>query len=141
MIGTITSLRSAGFRIDRGVQDEVLQRCLRYAEVYLLREMIGVQALTEAQALASTDPLIAGSDTFEGLRRGIEYLAVSHLLMDDVFASTFGTVRKNDENSTNPDPWEVAKRYETIGRTIVRQYADLVGCEFDCRATMLTEFI
>lgn len=139
MIGTIASLRSAGFRIDRGVQDEVLMRCLRYAEVYMLREIIGVTALTEAQALAATNPLIAGSDTFEGLRRGIEYLAVAHLLMDDVFASTFGTVRKNDENSTNPDPWEVAKRYETIGRNIVRQYAELVSCEYHEPSTMLTE--
>ena len=139
MITSVAHLRSAGYRIDMGVTDAVLQRCIEYAERLWLREAIGTTALVAAQALPANDPLIKGDDTFSGLLRGLEYIAVSHLLMDDVFASTFGTIRKKDDNSVNADPWEVAKRYETIGRTIVRQYSEKVGCPYHSQSTTLTE--
>lgn len=122
-----------------GVTDSVLQRCIEYAERLWLREAIGTTALVAAQALPATDPLIKGDDTFSGLLRGLEYIAVSHLLQNDAFASTFGTIQKKDENSYNVDPWKLSKEYETIGRTIVRQYADMVGCPYHSQSTTLTE--
>lgn len=122
-----------------GVSDTVLQRCIEYAERLWLREAIGTTALVAAQALAATDPLIKGDDTYSGLLRGLEYIAVSHLLMNDAFASTFGTVQKKDDNSYNVDPWRLGKEYETIGRTIVREYADMVGCPYHSQSTTLTE--
>ena len=122
-----------------GVSDTVLQRCIEYAERLWLREAIGTTALVAAQALAATDPLIKGDDTYSGLLRGLEYIAVSHLLMNDAFASSFGTVQKKDDNSYNVDPWRLGKEYETIGRTIVREYADMVGCPYHSQSTTLTE--
>ena len=122
-----------------GVSDTVLQRCIEYAERLWLREAIGTTALVAAQALAATDPLIKGDDTYSGLLRGLEYIAVSHLLMNDAFASSFGTVQKKDDNSYNVDPWRLGKEYETIGSTIVRQYADMVGCPYHSQSTTLTE--
>ena len=139
MIGSVDKFRAAGFRIDRGVTDDVLSRCLIYAECVMLREAIGITELVAAQELAATDPLIKGDDTFSGLLLGLEYIAVSHLLMNDAFASTFGTVQKRDDNSNNVDPWRIGKEYETIGRTIIRQYADMVGCPYHSQSTTLTE--
>lgn len=66
-----------------------------------------------------TDP--AGNSRYvAGFANAISYIAYAHLLRHNLVATVFGTVQKQDEHSSHPDPWEEAKYYFTEGWQMLR---------------------
>lgn len=119
---SITDFRTAGFRIDAGIPDGVLQRSLNSAAV-IAQDCIGQDALT---ALLAIDPegefayIVSGGNaadghTLIGYDVAVYNIAYALLLRDNAFASVYGTTRKRDEYSENVDPADYARQWYAFG--------------------------
>lgn len=139
MITNVNGFRNSGFRIDSGIKDTSLMLSLNYAEKVILLHMIGATQLANAQALAPTNELIAGGDQSIGLAMALYYIAYSHLLLSDVMASTFGTVKKISEDSQPADGWRYAKMCEDVGKRGIVQFCENFGICYDDVSTVLNE--
>ena len=112
---SVTDFRSAGFRIDAGLPDAVLNRSLTAAAV-IAQDTIGDDAraaVSDIDAEGQFAYIVSGGTSADG-RTLIGYdvavynIAYALLLRDNAFASVFGTTRKRDEYSENVEPAPVS---------------------------------
>lgn len=128
-----------GFRIGSDIKQATVELAIEAAELYYL-----APSLTDTQfdALCDLDSdsvlLTGGTYTDDdgndhriaGLRKGLAYLAFAELLRMNINATTFGSVQKNDEFSTNVDPSAQIHYFIAVGLQYVRKVCDLMGYKF-----------
>ena len=119
MFLTTTILRNQGLRIDAGITDAVLNRCIADTQV-LCEALLGADATAILKGEQATSVLLVGGDTTDGkyligLQRSASYIAYALLLRDDAFASVYGTTRKRDEYSENVEPADYARQWYASG--------------------------
>ena len=119
MFLTTTILRNQGLRIDAGIVDAVLNRCIVDTQV-LCEAMLGADATAILKGEQATSVLLVGGDTTEGkyllgLQRSASYIAYALLLRDNVFASVYGTTNKRDDLSNQVDPVDAARQWYANG--------------------------
>lgn len=119
MFLTVTILRNQGLRIDAGITDAVLNRCIADTQV-LCEALLGADATAILKGEQATSILLVGGDTTDGkyllgLQRSASYIAYALLLRDDAFASVYGTTRKRDEYSENVEPADYARQWYASG--------------------------
>lgn len=119
---SVTDFRSAGFRIDAGIPDAVLNRSLTAAAV-IAQDTIGDDAraaVSDIDAEGQYAYIVSGGTSADG-RTLIGYdvavynIAYALLLRDNAFASVFGTTRKRDEYSENVEPADYARQWYAFG--------------------------
>lgn len=119
MFLTSSILRNQGLRIDAGIVDAVLNRCIADTQV-LCEAMLGADATAILKGEQATSVLLVGGDTTDGkyligLQRSASYIAYALLLRDNAFASVYGTTRKRDEYSENVEPADYARQWYASG--------------------------
>lgn len=119
---SVTDFRSAGFRIDAGIPDAVLNRSLTAAAV-IAQDSIGDDAraaVSDIDAEGQFAYIVSGGNaadghTLIGYDPAVYNIAYALLLRDNAFASVFGTTRKRDEYSENVDPADYARQWYAFG--------------------------
>lgn len=119
MFLTATILRNQGLRIDAGIADATLNRCIADTQV-LCEAMLGADATALLKGEQATSVLLVGGDTNSGnyllgLQRSASYIAYALLLRDNIFASVYGTTNKRDELSNQADPTDPARQWYANG--------------------------
>lgn len=116
-------LRTYGLRIDAGITDDVLRRCIELAQLYA-EKMLGQDCVSACKAVEATAPILVGGDVdgrlLLGLNKSIGYIAYALLLRDNVFLSVFGSVQKYDEYSRQADPQDIARMHYAEGEAGLR---------------------
>lgn len=139
MILSYNEIMTMGFRIGRDVQQATVELAIEAAELYYVQPSLrgaDFAALCEMDAAAV---LIAGGMFVDdkgdkhfiaGLKKGIAYIAYAELLRMNIAATTFGSVQKSDEFSTNVDPREQIKYCLAVGTQYVREVCELAGYSY-----------
>lgn len=136
MILTPNELVSMGLNIGSEIPQTKLQAAIEEGELSVVKPAIGDDAYIAAAGLGSTDPLLIGGQTTDqqgndvflaGLKKAIGYIAFACLIRHTMQSTNFGTVQKNDEHSTNTDPWEWARYNFGVGTRYLREVAAAAG--------------
>ena len=125
-----------GFRIGRDIPQTTVELAIETAELYYIQPSINPEQYEELRQLPATSALIVGglfvdtdnkSHYIAGLKKGIAHIAYAELLRMNINATTFGSVQKNDDYSTNVDPREQIKYFLAVGTQYVREVCELSG--------------
>lgn len=125
-----------GFRIGRDIPQTTVELAIETAELYYIQPSINPEQYEELRQLPATSALIVGglfvdtdnkSHFIAGLKKGIAHIAYAELLRMNINATTFGSVQKNDDYSTNVDPREQIKYFLAVGTQYVREVCELSG--------------
>lgn len=125
-----------GFRIGRDIPQATVELAIETAELYYIQPSINPEQFEELRQLPATSALLVGglfvdtdnnSHFIAGLKKGIAHIAYAELLRMNINATTFGSVQKNDEYSTNVDPREQIKYFLAVGTQYVREVCELSG--------------
>lgn len=136
MILTPTELVNMGLNIGSEIPPAKLTAAITEAELSVIKPAIGDTAYIAALALQATDPLVQGGQTVNpkgetvyvaGLKKAAGYIAFACLIRHTMQSTNFGTVQKNDEHSTNTDPWEWARYNFGVGTRFLREVAAAAG--------------
>ena len=147
MILTRETLKNQGLKIDIGLTDNELDKVINDAELLVVVPMIGFHQYGQILGYSESDPRLVGGgytkgdETFyiAGLHRAISYIAYAYLLLDDICASSFGSVRKKDDYSENVDAYEEARRHFASGIEHIRQLANIEGWNVNAVSTPFNE--
>ena len=129
-------LLSMGLNIGSEIPQTKLAAAIEEGELSVVKPAIGDDAYIAALALASTDPLLIGGQATDqqgkqvflaGLKKAVGYIAFACLIRHTMQSTNFGTVQKNDEHSTNTDPWEWARYNFGVGTRYLREVAAAAG--------------
>lgn len=133
---TPTIFKSYGFRIDAGIPDVVLERCIEEAQQWYAARYFKSDNYMTLVNTSNDDPIMKGGVVtntkgkqviIAGFLKAAAHIAYACLLQDYGVASTFSTVRKKDDHSENIDPWDLCKYHDTIGRGWMREVAEVKG--------------
>lgn len=139
MILNYSEIMAMGFRIGRDIPEETVKLAIESAELYYIQPSMKPNDFSALCDMDGTAVLIAGGMFVDekgdvhhiaGLKKGIGLIAYAELLRMNIAATTFGSVQKNDEYSTNVDPKEHIKYYLNIGLQYVREVCVLAGYEY-----------
>lgn len=128
-----------GFRIARDIPQATVELAIETAELYYLQPSLKSSEFAALKELEPTAVLIAGglfvddkgeSHYIAGLKKGIAHIAYAELLRMNINATTFGSVQKSDEYSTNVNPVEQIKYFLSVGLQYVREVCELAGYKF-----------
>lgn len=145
---TVTQFRSYGFRLDQGIQDAVLLRCIQEAEEWFAVRYFKTDNYLALLSMPADSPVISGGIytngagekfVLAGYLKAVAHIAYGALLRDNINATTFGSVRKRDEHSDNVDPWDNAKYHDTIGRGWLHDIAVAMGWSVGSTGSYFTE--
>lgn len=129
-----------GFRIGTDIKQATVELAIEAAELYYVAPSLTDEQFGALCDLDSDSVLLKGGtytdddgDTHRvaGLLKGLGYLAFAELLRMNISATTFGSVQKNDEYSSNVDPKEQIRYFIAIGLQYVRKVCDLLGYKFE----------
>lgn len=135
MILTYNDIMTMGFRIGGDIKQSTVDLAIETAELYYLQPSLSDEDYNTLAGLSATDPLVKGgvythdgkSVTVAGLKKALAHIAYAELLRMNISATTFGSVQKDDEYSTNVDPREQIRYFVTVGLRYVRQVCDVLG--------------
>ena len=136
MILQYNEIMAMGFRIGRDIPQSTVELAIETAELYYIQPSINPEQFEELRQLPATSALLVGglfvdtdnkSHFIAGLKKGIAHIAYAELLRMNINATTFGSVQKNDEYSTNVDPREQIKYFLAVGTQYVREVCELSG--------------
>lgn len=140
MIIDETKLKSYGLPIGGEIQNARLLSAIREAEMAIVKQMIGDDNYRMLSSLAATAPERQGGDitipgstdvrTVAGSDAAISYIAMACLLRHDIHATTFGSVKKNDQHSMNVETWDGCRYYYTVGELWIKELCDAKGWNF-----------
>lgn len=142
MILTYNEIMAMGFRIARDIPQTSVELAIETAEMYYLQPSIKATEFAELVDMDATAVLIAGglfvdgqgvSHYIAGLKKGLAHIAFAELLRMNINATTFGSVQKTDEYSTNVDPKEQIKYFLSVGLRYIREVCELAGYTFEAQ--------
>lgn len=128
-----------GFRIGNDIKQPTVELAIETAELYYLQPSVKPSEFVELTQLPATSVLLVGGMYVDsdgknhfvaGLKKGIAHIAYAELLRMNINATTFGSVQKNDEYSTNVDPREQIKYFLAVGTQYVREVCELSGYQW-----------
>lgn len=139
MIITTNEFLNCGLPISEEIDEKKLEYCINTAEEFLVKPRLKDYYIDITTNPANYNEVINGGVVqkdgkqikLTGLKVAMYELAFSELLMENVTATIFGSVVKNDEFSTNlskDDLYMVSKRHVEIGLAYVKeitQYLDI----------------
>lgn len=149
MILTVEDLIDSGLKVS--VDSKNAQLAIEDAELFYVKSVLG-----DSNYIHFNEPVEEGSDDWKiihggvvndifvpGLKKAISHIAFAFLLRMNVNAVRFGTVKKDDNNSSNVDEttiYSTAKHHFTIGKAYLKNTCQLIpgssfknanGCQFD----------
>lgn len=136
MILTYNEIMALGFRIGTDIKQATVELAIEAAELYYLAPSLTDDQYNAILALDGDNALIAGgtytdddggTHVVAGLKKALAYIAYAELLRMNINATTFGSVQKNDEFSTNVDPKEQIHYFLAVGLQYMRKVCDLLG--------------
>lgn len=136
MILTPNELVSMGLNIGSEIPQAKLQAAIEEGELSVIKPAIGDTAYIAALSLQQNDPLLIGGQATDpdggavyvaGLKKAVGYIAFACLIRHTMQSTSFGTVQKNDDHSTNTDPWEWARYNFGVGTRYLREVAAAAG--------------
>lgn len=140
MILTVDDFLAMGFKVS--VDGQEVLRAIEEAEFFYIKSVIGDDLYIRYSSTVF-DPgtleyiLLNGGVYnnlfFSGLKRAVANIAFAFLLRMNVNAVRFGTVRKEDENSSNVEEnllYNASKHHFTIGKAYLKEFADYYDCDW-----------
>ena len=131
---TYNDIMAMGFRIGTDIKQTTIELALEAALLYYVQPSMEAADFDALMDLQDTDVLVKGGKTtgtpphyVAGLKKGLGYIAYAELLRMNINATTFGSVQKSDEFSTNVDPSEQIRYFLTIGLQYVREVVKILG--------------
>lgn len=136
MILTYSDIMSYGFRIGADIRQETVELAIDTAEKYIVFPSLEGDGYDTLANLPADSVLVVGGEyvypdgkkaAVAGLKKGIAHIAFAELLRMNIAATTFGSVQKEDDYSTNVDPKEQIRYFLAVGTQYVRQVCDILG--------------
>lgn len=125
---------ASGLRMDTNLPDAVFNNAIQEGALFHAKALLGEKHFNEA--LSFEGALLNGGEVDDpkgethfiaGLKTTLVYFAYVSLLRHNIVATSFGSVQKTDEYSTNVNPMEQIKYFETIARQFLREIAECKG--------------
>lgn len=138
MIITTNEFLNCGLPISEEVEESKLEYCINTAEQFLVKPRLKDYYIDITTNPANYTEVINGGVVTKddkqiqlaGLKQAMYELAFSELLMENVAATIFGSVIKNDDYSANlskDDLYMVSKRHVEIGLAYLKEITQYLG--------------
>lgn len=138
MIITTNEFLNCGLPISEEVEESKLEYCIKTAEQFLVKPRLKDQYIEITSNPENYPEIINGGIVTKddkqielaGLKQAMYELAFSELLMENVTATIFGSVVKNDEfsnNLTKDDLYMTSKRHVEIGLAYIKEITEYLG--------------
>lgn len=136
MILTVEEFIDSGLKVS--VDNKNAQQAIEDAELFYVKSVLG-----DSNYIHFNEPVIEGTPDYyivnggivndifvPGLKRAISHIAFAFLIRMNINAVRFGTVKKDDQNSSNADEttiYNTAKHHFTIGKAYLKNTCQVIS--------------